>query len=232
MDLNSFDSVWESRYKDNPRYRNHYPWSAVVSFVYINRPKNKEAKDIRILEVGCGNGNNLWFAAREGFNVSGIDGSQTAIAYAKAWFAREGLAGDFRVGDFTSLPFEDNYFDIVIDRSALTFCGKPAIDNAIKEIWRVLCPEGKFLFNPMSDRCSSFDGVPDQDGCYRKVRYGTIVPGAQIKFYSIREIRELFQGSWVVNQILHNEQMSFHAPERIIHADWQVEVMKIGKPNE
>jgi hypothetical protein len=84
----------------------------------------------------------------------------------------------------------------------------------------------------MSDRCSSFDGVPDQDGCYRKVRYGTIVPGAQIKFYSIREIRELFQGSWVVNQILHNEQMSFHAPERIIHADWQVEVMKIGKPNE
>lgn len=232
MNLNSFDPVWEARYKDNPKYRNHYPWSSIVSFIYSNVPNNKESNKIKILEVGCGNGNNLWFAAREGFRVAGIDGSETAIAYAKEWFGREGLAGDFRVGDFTNLPFEDNCFDIVIDRSALTFCGTPAINNAIAEIWRVLCPEGKFLFNPMSDRCSSFDGVPDQDGCYRKVRYGTIVPGAQIKFYSICEIRELFQEKWIVNQIIHNEQMSFHAPERSVHADWQVEVMKIGITNE
>jgi ubiquinone/menaquinone biosynthesis C-methylase UbiE len=232
MNLNSFDSVWETRYKDNPKYRNHYPWSAVVSFVYINRPVKKEAKDIKILEVGCGNGNNLWFAAREGFSVAGIDGSETAIAYAKDWFGREGLAGDFRVGDFTNLPFEDSYFDIVIDRSALTLCGMPAINNAIAEIWRVLCPEGKFLFNPMSDRSSSFDGLPDQDGCYRKVRFGPILPGAQIKFYSILEIRELFQKKWIVNKIMHNEQMSFHAPERTVYADWQVELMKISNTYE
>lgn len=232
MDVNSFDAVWETRYKENPKYRNHYPYSFVVSYIYINRPRDKEAKDIKILEVGCGNGNNLWFAACEGFNVSGIDGSATAIAYAKEWFAREGLAGDFRVGDFANLPFEDNYFDMVIDRSALTFCGAPAINNAIAEIWRVLCSGGKFLFNPMSDRCSSFDGIPDQDGCYRKVRYGTIVPGAQIKFYGIREIRELFQEKWLVQQIIHNEQMSFQAPERTVHADWQVEVMKVDITNE
>lgn len=228
MELNSFDSVWEDRYKDNPAYRNHYPWSSIVSYVYRNKPKNKENSAIRILEVGCGNGNNLWFAAREGFVVSGIDGSQTAISYAQEWFHREGLAGDFRVGDFTKLPFDDGCFDMVIDRSALTFCGAPAINDAIGEIWRVLCPDGKFLFNPMSDRCSSFDGVPDQDGCYRKVCSGTIVPGAQIKFYSIREIRELFQDKWIIHQIIHNEQMSFHVPERTIHADWYVEVMKIG----
>ena len=226
------NTIWETRYRDNPKYRNHYPWSSVVSFIYNNKPKNRENNDIKILDVGCGNGANLWFAAREGFNVAGIDGSQTAISYAKEWFSREGLVGDLRVGDFTNLPFDDNYFDFVIDRSALTFCGQPAIDTAIDEVWRVLCPMGKFLFNPMSDRCSSFDGLPDQDSCYRKVRFGSIVPGAQLRFYSISDVRELFQSKWSIQKITHNEHISFNAPERIIHAEWQVEVIKIVDVDE
>ncbi len=232
MELNSFDPVWEERYKDNPKYRNHYPWSSVVSFIYNNKPRDKENDAIRILEVGCGNGANLWFAAREGFSVAGIDGSQTAISYAKEWFAREGLKGDFRVGDFASLPFEDNYFDLVIDRAALSFSCVPAISNAINEIWRVLCPGGRFTFNPYSDRCSSFDGVPDPDGCYRKVHFGTIRPGAQVSFFSIGEIRSLFQEKWIINQIIHNEQINFHTPERTTHAEWQVEVTKIFSADE
>ena len=232
MKTKSFDQIWEKRYHDNPGYRNHYPWSSVVSFVFSNKPRDRENGAIKILEVGCGNGNNLWFAAREGFSVSGIDGSPTAISYAKAWFEREGLEGDFRVGDFTSLPYEDNYFDMVIDRSALTFCGVPAINMAIAEIWRVLSPGGKFLFNPMSDQCSSFDGLPDQDGCYRKVSAGTIKPGAQVRFYSIREVRELFRNNWLINQIVHNEQLFMTAPERISHAEWLVEAAKKSSADE
>ena len=136
--FDSFDPSWENRYKANPKYRNHYPWSFIVSFVFENKPKGKNHSDINILEVGCGNGNNLWFAAREGFKVFGIDGSQTAIDYAKDWFEREGLSGEFRVGDYSSLPFKEESFDFVLDRSALTFCGKPAVENAVNEIWRVL----------------------------------------------------------------------------------------------
>ena len=38
----------------------------------------------RILEVGCGMGNNLWFAAREGCRVSGLDAVESAIRFARA----------------------------------------------------------------------------------------------------------------------------------------------------
>ena len=90
--------------------------------------------EIRVLEVGCGAGNNLWFAAREGLLVSGIDASSAAINYAKNRFREENLEGDFRIGDFTDLPFDDHFFDLVIDRAAITSTGLSNSLKAIKEV--------------------------------------------------------------------------------------------------
>lgn len=228
MKEKSFDPVWEDRYRKNPGYRNHYPWSSVVSFVYKNKPASRANGSVNLLEVGCGNGANLWFAAREGFSVSGIDASPTAIQYAKDWFSRDGLRGDLRVGDFTSLPFESGSFDLAIDRSALTFSTPANISQSIGEIWRVLRPAGRLLFNPLSDRCSSFDGLPDADGCFRKVHTGSIVPGAQVTFFSVADVRKLFQNGWAIRRMSHHEDADFNSAARTIHAEWFVEVEKTG----
>src|SRR5258708_37026345 len=116
----TFDEIWARRY-ENPKYRNFYPYTEVVSFVFRNAPQKPKA-ETHILEIGCGTGNNLWFAAREGFSGSGIDASETAINFAKDRFASEGLKADLRVGDFTKLPFTDRMFDLALDRpdSSLT----------------------------------------------------------------------------------------------------------------
>ena len=125
---------------------NRYPFDQVVSFVYRNRPQKPRGKT-SILEVGCGAGNNLWFAAREGFLVAGIDSSKTAIEYARGRFEAEGLQGDLRIGDFSELPWGDGGFDLVLDRGALATCPEK-MGTAIGEIYRVLCGGGKFYFNP------------------------------------------------------------------------------------
>ena len=223
----SFDPVWESRYKDNPEYRNKYPFNSVVTFVYKHRPRDRSPADTNVLEVGCGNGNNLWFAAREGFQVAGIDGSDTAIDYARQWFEREGLAGDLRVGDFTELPFEDETFQLVIDRAALSLSGRSAVEKAFAEISRVLVPGGRFMFTPYSDRSSSFDGLPDDDGCYRNVTAGTCLPGAQIRFYSLNDVRELFRSNWRTLTLEHHQYTSFEEPSRNVHAEWLVIAEKV-----
>ena len=44
-------------------------------------------------------------------------------------FEREGLSGDLRVGNFTSLPFDDNSFDLVIDRASLCCIGAESKAN-------------------------------------------------------------------------------------------------------
>src|SRR3954451_16714670 len=94
----SFDTSWEERYQRGAALV-RYPYDFVVQFV--NRyPPDKPREETLVLEVGCGAGNNLWFAAREGFQVAGIDGSAAAIAYARRRFEQDGLTGDLLVGDF------------------------------------------------------------------------------------------------------------------------------------
>jgi len=216
-----FDAVWEKRYQ-NPAYRNRYPWSSVVSFLFRNMPRDRQRADVGVVEVGCGSGSNLWFAAREGFRTAGIDGSETAIAYARDWFAREGLAGEFFVGDFAKLPLADASFDLAIDRAALSFASRPTVASALGEIHRILRPGGRFMFTPYSDRCTSFDGVPDADGCYRHVTRGSINPGAQVSFYSLLDVRRMLRHGWSIKTLEHNEQTDFLGPERIVHAEWHV----------
>ena len=169
--MENFNSkVWEQEIYGQGQHLNRYPFDNVVSFIYRNYPRDKQRADIKILEIGCGAGNNCWFAAREGFNVTGIDGSVSAINFANERFANEGLKGNFIVGDFTSLPFNDTEFDIVFDRGSIVCCNLAGGKQAINEAGRVLKTNGLFFFNPYSQAHSSFaSGQLQADGRDRPV---------------------------------------------------------------
>lgn len=132
---------WEAEYAAG-RARARYPYDQVVSFVFRHgKPGN------RILEVGCGDGANIWFCAREGFDTAGIDISETAIRTARERLAQEGLAADLRIGDFHELPWGDDSFDLVFERGA--FVCSSDHKAALAEAVRVLKPGGRFLSVPI-----------------------------------------------------------------------------------
>ena len=221
IDPPTFDPVWEEKYAGGHAQR--YPWDLVVSFVYRHRPAGRKNGDIRILEVGCGTGANLWFAAREGFSVSGIDASQSAIRYARQRFQGEGLEGDLRVGDFTRMPFASGTFDLVIDRAAITCCGFSAGKKAVEEVRRVLADEGKFLFNAYSRRhLSAVSGKPGGDGLITGIRCGKLVGFGQLCFYGKADITSLFKNGWRLLSMEHLELVDELDPERAVHAEWRV----------
>lgn len=216
----TFDQTWEDRYKNNPGYRNRYPWSSVVSFVMREAPRDRPRHEVAILEIGCGTGNNLWFCAREGFAVAGVDGSSTAIEWARGRFAEENLNGDLRVADFTSLPFPDSAFDLCIDHAALSHTTVDGAARAVAEVHRVLRLGGRFLFNPYSDRCTSFYRSPDPDGTVRDIRVGSITGGSVARFYSLQDVRDLFDDAWTVQSLRHLEETDM--VQRDVHAEWLV----------
>jgi len=136
---------WERDVYSAGKQLNRYPWDHVVSFLFRHRQQTAA----NVLEVGCGSGNNLWFAAREGCAVTGIDASPSAIAYARKRFAEEGLKGDFRVVDFREpLGLAEGSFDLIIDRSALTYLPPDQLVPVVARLRALLKPGGKFLFNP------------------------------------------------------------------------------------
>jgi len=222
----TFDPVWEERFSRG--HFSRYPWDVVVSFVFSNYPRHKPRREVRIFEAGCGAGNNLWFAAREGFLVGGVDASPTAIANARKRFEEEGLSGDFRTGDFTRLPFESDTFDLALDRAAITCCGFSAARAAVAEVRRILVPGGRFFFNPYSDRHSSFvSGHYGPDGLKVDIGEGTLVGVGQIYFYSRREVDALFSEGWKLLSVQHLEIAEQLRPEYLVHAEWRVVAEKV-----
>ena len=64
----------------------------------------------RILDIGCGSGEITNSLKEKGYNIIGLDVSESNCENAKACYPR----CDFRVYDGLNLPFEEDYFDTVI----------------------------------------------------------------------------------------------------------------------
>jgi len=140
-------SSWEDAYKTVPPWDVGRPQPAFVELVRIG-----ELNRGKVLDVGCGTGENALYLAEKGFAVIGVDLTNRAIAAARAKAAERKLKVDFREGNALSLDFKDSVFDSVIDSGLFhTF---PDDDRPVyaREIARVLAPRGKYFMLCFSDK--------------------------------------------------------------------------------
>jgi ubiquinone/menaquinone biosynthesis C-methylase UbiE len=96
-----------------------------------------------ILEVGVGAGTDHLQWARAGCRCHGVDLTDAAIETTRAHLALHGLESDLRRADAESLPFEDDRFDLVYSWGVIHHSDRP--DRLIREIYRVLKPQGVFI---------------------------------------------------------------------------------------
>ncbi|MCK4553670.1 class I SAM-dependent methyltransferase [Candidatus Parcubacteria bacterium] len=133
---------WENIYDSSFfHHKNKYPSTEIVSFVMGNfsRIERGRRSKIKILDLGCGWGNNLRFLKEEGFAYYGIDFSQTAIEHCKKIFK------NVVCGDISNLPYESNFFDCVFDRMAIQHNPKENMQKFFNEVFRALKPNGLFF---------------------------------------------------------------------------------------
>ena len=86
----------------------------------------------RILEAGCNIGNNLT-SFDSNFDVNGLDMNEKALQIAKERLPQ----AKFEQGSLTSIPFEDNSFDLVFTRGVLIHIHPDQMHDAMKELFRV-----------------------------------------------------------------------------------------------
>jgi SAM-dependent methyltransferase len=139
------DRMWEQSFYQSGKFA-RCPYDYVASFVFRNAPP-KVRNEVRILEVGCGTGNNSWFLSQEGFACYGTDGAPSAINYAKA---RCGPACDLRLAEFPHIPFPEEHFDLAFDRAAICYTSFEIARVTIENVRRALRTGGRFLFTPYS----------------------------------------------------------------------------------
>jgi D-alanine-D-alanine ligase len=107
-------------------------------------------KNMVILDLACGQGRHSLELARRGFKeVNGLDRSHYLIRKAKNICAAEQLNAGFREGDARKLPYPSDTFDVVmiLGNSFGYFESTEDDIKILKEVLRVLKPNGKFLID-------------------------------------------------------------------------------------
>ncbi|GAB4378620.1 MAG: hypothetical protein Kow0075_08730 [Salibacteraceae bacterium] len=101
----------------------------------------------KILDLGCGPG----FASVDIAQIVGIEGqvigvdkSEKFIHYALGNFKTTFPQTDFYVAEANHLPIDDGQFDCVYSRWLFSWLSD--VNSVMEEVWRVLKPGGKFLF--------------------------------------------------------------------------------------
>jgi ubiquinone/menaquinone biosynthesis C-methylase UbiE len=213
----TWDPVWEEIFQR--REWGKYPPEHVVRFIAQNFARAMDRGAIRLLEIGCGPGANVWFMAREGFRVSGIDGSSTAIQRAHERLASEGLSADLGVGDFVSLPWPDNCFDGVVENVSLYTNPAVAIHQALQEVHRVLKPGAPFLSSFFTEKTWGYGQgeMVETDG-FANLREGPLASAGFCLFLKRERIPEFFYdfSAIHVERISHTVGSEQHLIEQFV----------------
>lgn len=87
----------------------------------------------KLLDVGCGYGEDSIFFAKKGFNVTGIDNSEYCIHKCENLAKIEKVSVKFVIGDAKNYDFRDK-FDIVLMKNVLHFVDLKKTIEKMKEI--------------------------------------------------------------------------------------------------
>ncbi|WP_414541133.1 class I SAM-dependent methyltransferase [Nostoc sp. CCY0012] len=97
-----------------------------------------------VLEIGFGTGLNLSYYPQGLEKLVTIDSNPGANKLAEKRIQSSSITVDNKVLNGENLPMLDNTFDSVV--STFTLCSIAKVEQALKEVYRVLKPGGQFFF--------------------------------------------------------------------------------------
>jgi 2-polyprenyl-6-hydroxyphenyl methylase/3-demethylubiquinone-9 3-methyltransferase len=124
------------------------PWRVPYFQRMLSRERKLVPPGKRLMDVGCGGGVLSEEFAAMGFQVTGIDPSESSLAAARAHAAVRGLDIDYRVGSGDRLPFGDESFEVVSCCDVLEHIHN--WDRVIAEVARVIKPGGVFIYDTIN----------------------------------------------------------------------------------
>ena len=134
-----WNSGWDKIFK---KYKwGKYPDLSLVRFL----SKNLNLKNKRVLELGVGTGANLNFFIEKKLKVFGIDGSKVALKIANKNLKRKKKFIKLVQGDIIKLPYQNNFFDYIIDCECLYANSLKDTKKILSEVNRVLKKGGYFF---------------------------------------------------------------------------------------
>src|ERR1700730_17058027 len=190
----SWDPAWDKIYQ---RHVKRYPAEEAVGFVLRNFGSAPARHDVKILDLGCGQGAHLWFLAREGFEAYGIDGSATGVELARALLVKDGLSAHLVTGDLVDLDryYPATRFGGLIDVGSVQHNPLGPAKRILDQARNLLKPGGK-IFSMMTRAGTSGDGLGTPAGAraWKDIPEGPLSGFGFIQLCTRDDVETLFSG--------------------------------------
>jgi len=163
--IETFDS-WAQDYYEPAALR--YYDAAIARMVKVLNPSPGST----VLDAGCGTGVHSIRVAKLGHRVQSVDISEVVIQTARRNAEQAGV-GDkigFEQADLTKLQFADSTFENIFSWGVIIHI--PAIDQAIRELVRVLQPGGRLALQITNSRALDYSIEKLARGVLRKPLVG------------------------------------------------------------
>lgn len=186
--MNTHDA-WEKIHKE--KNWGAYPSEHIIRFIARNY-YNRDRKNTKILDFGCGTGANTWYLAREGFDTYAFDISECAIEKMLSKFENENLKVHAKAMDGLNLDYENDFFDAVVDNVSI-LCNKANdIKQMYSKVYDMLKDGGKFItvvFN--KDTTGYGTGRKIEEGTYEGIERGRLQGIGYRHFFDEEEIYDM-----------------------------------------
>lgn len=191
---------WESSFRDKQTM-----WgfeAADSAYIALNLFGKNGLK--KILIPGFGYGRNAKLFLDNGFEVTGIEISETAIELAEKYF---GKTAKVYHGSVTDMPFNDELFDGIFCYALIHLLNMHERQKLIADCFHQLTPGGYMVFSAISKE----DALYGKGKQLSKDRFERI-KGAQLFFYDEDSIKREFRGCGLIDIRKIDEPVKSHPP--------------------
>ena len=177
---------WEEKFKTEGAMWDFFPSDSAIRSLEIFRSNRLN----RILIPGFGYGRNAKLFIENGFDVTGIEISQSAIDLAKA----NGLNCTIHHGSVISMPFDDKIYDGIFCYALIHFLNKPERQVFLKSCFNQLKNNGLMIFVVASTQMSMYG-----TGKYLSKDRFEISKGLKVFFYDSKSVLREFSPYGIID---------------------------------
>ncbi len=111
----------------------------------------------RAIDLGCGEGSNAIYLAQNGFDVTGVDFSHTALRRARANTQKAGVEINFVREDLTNIHHVSGTFELLVDFGALNDMNQVDRDLYMQNVLPLTHPGSRYILMCISKDLPAYE---------------------------------------------------------------------------
>ncbi len=193
-DSNKISAYWDNFHKDIKGYGAFRPDPVLSRYL-------KLISKGKVLDLGLGEGRNALFFVQNGFEVKGIDISETAIQSCIKRAKEAKLEIDVKLQDIRNIKVPENTYSLIIATMVLQFLNKKERDTIFEKIKKGLIKNGIVFLRVFSLEDPSYKIKLESDK-FEMIEPNTFFLKKRnmcIHYFSEKEVKSIFRDFQIIN---------------------------------